>query len=213
MTRPIDLTEIRRRTFRDTAMDGLVELMLGIWFFYISGALYKNGKGFSFVLLPFAFYLIYLGLKYLKNRYVYPRLGYMKLPAGNQTNPNMKLLPYSLIAGLVVLVGILFITGDYRYPMRWYFWIPVFISIFLSGVFIYQALGSGLIRYYFYVIVNILSVILSMLLPFEGKLEVISNYLLILSGFFIIAGIFIFILFIWKNPIQTVEIEANNEKK
>lgn len=204
MTEQLDLTQVRRRAFRDSAMDGLVEMMLGIWFFYVSGFLYKDGKALPLALMPLVFFLILMGIKSLKNKFVYPRLGYVKLPA-DKVGSYMKVVPYFLVAGLVVLVAILFISGDYKQAVRWYRWMPILYSIFLAGVFVGLARVSGLFRYYIYGAVTVLSPIPFIVIPFAGKLGAISNHFLALSGFFIIVGSFIFIRFLRKNPILAEE--------
>jgi|GEM_PF-2084156 len=197
MEQPLDPARIEKRALRETAIDGLLELFIGIWLFYTSGAL--NGTPRTFAFMPIVFVVCAAVMWTIKTRFVYPRLGYAKLPEG-KAQVNGRIILYFLAAGLVALVAILIATGDLAHPARWYNRMPIFIGIFLAGAFFAVSSYTGLMRFRFYTAVCILGAIPFMMLPFPGKLEALGMYFLSLAGFFIVIGLAIFLFLLRRYP-------------
>jgi hypothetical protein len=198
MQQPLDSARIEKRALRETAIDGLLELFIGVWLFYTSGAV--NGSPRAFAFMPLVFFVCAAAMWAIKTRYVHPRLGYAQLPEG-KTQVAGRIILYFLGAGLIALVAILIATGDLAHPAHWYNKIPIFIGIFLGGAIYALSAYSGLMRFRIYTVLCILSAIPFMIIPFTGKLEAVGMYLLALAGFFIVAGLVTFTLFLRRYPI------------
>lgn len=78
MADKIDLKKMEQRANRLLSQDGLTEMLLGAIFFVSSASI--SGRGSFVPFLPI--YIIFMKniVEGFRNRYTYPRIGYVKIP-------------------------------------------------------------------------------------------------------------------------------------
>lgn len=146
MAATADLSSIERIAFRDTQQDGLTEVVTGVFLFIVAVA---TGRP--------AFYWMYLagilvlgrGLKWLKARFTYPRVGYVELPGEEPAELRRGILSW-VLAVLGVTLVVLAISGDLTSSLAWRRWSPALAGFLFMGGFLYSASRSGLARQYVY---------------------------------------------------------------
>ncbi len=144
-------------------------------------------------------------VKYLKNRFTYPRVGYVSFPQGEPGKLGRFMLGVLLVA-LVVMVVILVVTGDISVARRWYRWMPIFYGILLSGWFVGLALVSGLVRLWVYALFSVALGVAWSIPQFEPRMTAISLYLLSMGSFLLPWGLALFILFLRRHPAPAEEV-------
>lgn len=200
MSHEIDMRRIQRRAYRETMVDGLTDLFLGIYLVLVSGVL-KASPG----LAVFAWLLFVPLIRTLKKRITYPRIGYVELAERPSPAP-WGLIPVFAGLALAVTIVALIVSGDIGNARQWYGWMPLLLGIVLLGVMAAVAIGSGLTRYYFYGALAAASGIAISFLHFEGRMEAISLFLLVFGIPVAICGAVFFALFLLQNPVQSPEI-------
>lgn len=100
MVEKLDLKKLRVKTHRTILEDGLLEVMLGIYF--VLSGLYLTNKSLiiNYLWLPFALVLIDV----IRRRYVYPRTGYAKIKLSTREIVGVLL---AIVLGIALLTGII----------------------------------------------------------------------------------------------------------
>jgi hypothetical protein len=84
MSNNLNLEEIKKRANHAALQDGLMEVFMGLFLFFFGGALATNvGAGVPFIVLAIFFAPPFI--ERIKVRYIYPRIGYVKLPPDPNT--------------------------------------------------------------------------------------------------------------------------------
>ncbi len=198
-----DLKRIEQRAFRHTLQDGLMEMTAGVFLVLLASSLQFPGGVVAALAL---FFVIVVPLvRHLKNRLVYPRLGYVSFPQGEPGKLGRFMLGFLLLA-LVVMVVILVVTGDISVARRWYRWLPIFYGILLSGGFLVVALASGLVRFWVYALFSVALGVAWSIPQFEPRMTAISLYLLSMGLLLFPWGLALFILFLRRHPAPAEEV-------
>jgi hypothetical protein len=85
MSVEINLKEIERRANYAAFQDGLMEIFMGVFLITFGGGM-ATGRGIT---VPFMVFVIFIAnpiLKRIKERHIYPRIGYVKLPQEDETD-------------------------------------------------------------------------------------------------------------------------------
>jgi hypothetical protein len=197
MAEPIDLKQIERNVFRDYMRDGLVDILFGAYFSFIGFSL-SSGAVAAFIVFPVI--LFPLLLRRLKERFTYPRTGYVSLREGEpQAEP--RIILGSFVAGLLVLVAVLIAKEIIARPGQWYRWIPLFFGVWMAGTFVALALRVGLVRYYVDAGVALVAGPASALLPLPGKLANIALFFAAWGAVVLAWGVIAFLRFLHAYPL------------
>lgn len=201
MAKEIDLKQVERNLFRDFLQDGLADMLLGTYFFFL-GLLLPTGGLVVWVILLIVFSPLLLAR--LKRRFTYPRTGYVELRQGD---PGV--LPWfvlgSLVLGLMALVIVLIAAGVIADPGRWYRWMPVFFGIWLAGMFLGLGLQVRLVRYCVVAGVALASAPLAPLVPMSEKLANVGLCFAAVGAVLLAYGVFAFIRFLHRHPLPAEE--------
>jgi len=201
MSKNADWLEIERKVFRDTQQDGLMELLSGVGMVYLAGMV--AGK-----LSPVFVALIVLfftpALEALRRRYIYPRIGYVKLPLV-ESKGVWKGIFLAMLGLLVVLTIFLSLIGEVGNFEHWLKWIPAFLGIVYVGMFLGLAAKSKNVRYYGYALFSVIGGFSFSLLTFESWRTGIALYFLSMGAVLIITGFVLFFWFLRTNPLPTEE--------
>jgi hypothetical protein len=199
MAQPIDLKQIERNVFRDYMRDGLVDILFGAYFLFIGVSL-PSGTVAAFIVFPMI--LFPLLLRRLKERFTYPRTGYVSLREGNP-QPAPWIILGSFLAGLLVLVAVLIAKHIIARPDQWYRWIPLFFGVWMAGTFLALALRVWLLRYYLDAAVALVAGPASALLPLPGKLDNIGLFFAAWGAVVLAWGVIAFLRFLHAYPLPT----------
>jgi len=144
MTRRDGLERIRREAHHELHRDGLTEIAAGVFLFIVALAAGRP-----------AFYWTYLvglvvlgpGLRRLRTRYTYPRIGFAELPSEDRRRLGRGMAIWVVGAFLVVAAGLAFL-GAFTDHLAWRRAAPALAGILFGGGFLYLAQQSGLKRVY-----------------------------------------------------------------
>jgi hypothetical protein len=203
MSQNLDLKEIERRVEQSVFQDGLMEIMLG-------GFLLVVGVSFATraILIPFiSMFMIFLGkpiLERLKKRYIYPRIGYVKLRPEKEADP--KGIAVAAIVFVVVLLGSMgvfpLVMGKER---GWAFWFTYFLPA--SAGFM-LAIGPfwlgetyGVKRGYVFAALFLLSGIAIPVLGIASGYEAVGLECLLVGVISLISGVIMFTRFLRRYPL------------
>lgn len=203
MSDEIDLDEIERKAYRETVKDGFTEILLGILLLYTSLTWLRPGATSAFIPM-----FIIFGprvLEALKQRYTYPRIGYVKIKVEDGGKIAKGIFGYMLVvfALLVVVLGSV-------YWGRWssdliYRWTPTFMGAMLLGAMLYVQGRSGEDKNYAYGILALLVGIPFSLYDFEPVMMGLVAYLQLTGWASLLIGLVTFMRFRSRYPLQKAE--------
>jgi len=203
MAQKLDLKEIERRAEQSVFQDGLMEIMMG-GFLLVFGASLATSMGLT---LFISLLVIFLGnpvLERLKKRYIYPRIGYVKLRPEKEADPKGIAL-----AGILFVVIMLASMGLFPLAMGkergWAFW---FNHFFPASTGFMLAIGPfwlgetyGVKRGYVFAALFLLSGIAIPVLGIASGYEAVGLECLLVGAISLISGVIMFARFLRKYPI------------
>ena len=143
MFKSYDESDIERRLFRDSTQDGLMEILLGISMVGIAAA------SASLLFTPLYIAPLAFGRQIseaVRNRYTYPRIGYVKLREEPTRRSVMGVLLYEFLVLTGAAAAFLLFGGITNFSL-WARWSPLIISALLLGLFLHLRGRSGSLRY------------------------------------------------------------------
>jgi hypothetical protein len=196
MNEKISLEEIEKKSYKQLNDDGFLEIALGLILF-----LYSRIWDSSLIsgVIVFQLFLMPRILEYAREKYTYPRIGYVKhFDESSETGKGIivYVVASMLIVAFLILLGYGKITGDLVYQ-----WAPAFIGLSLLGAMLYLNGKSGDKTYLVYAVISVLSGLGFSLYRFQPVHDGIPFYLLFISLSMMIAGVFRFVLFRKKYPV------------
>jgi hypothetical protein len=198
MNDKINLKNMERTANRLLTQDGLIEMLLGFVLFASSASFSSTTSVVPFLPL----YVIYLKhiVEGFRNRYTYPRIGYVRMPDESVVDAGTGALKYMGIALVVLVIGLLLGFGRPHVDLL-YKWATIGIGLLFSGAMYYLYEKSGDWYYFAYILVFVAEgVVFVFFLPFEGR-DVIQFYLLSMAVIFAVVGVARFVTFTRNNPI------------
>ena len=202
--------------YRHTIMDGLTEILMGIFLLLIAVAVSFGPYGLLVYLAP----LVFLpALRFLQNRYTAPRVGYVE-PAADKPK---EVLPGILLYCLLLLaaawaIAFLASGGLVRpdYALMWqrlHQWSPALAGIAVAGGLWYAGSRSGLRRFFVAAVGSVaLGVVVTALCCVPGVpflrgdgVRGLQAYLVAMGGLSLISGLIVFARFLRSHPVQSSE--------
>jgi hypothetical protein len=108
VTTSIDLKEVEKRANYAAYQDGLMEIFMGLFLFFFGGGLATDVLPIAIVLVVLTVFFAGRILERIKQRYIYPRTGYVKLPEDPHTTG--KGIAIAAVIMVVALLGVMFIS-------------------------------------------------------------------------------------------------------
>jgi hypothetical protein len=202
MSQNLDLKEIERRVHQSVFQDGLMEIIMGGFLLVVSALFAISMK---LILLP-SLLVIFLGnplFERLKKRYIYPRIGYVKLRPEKEADP--KGIALAAIVFVVILLGSGLFTLAMGKDRDWAFWFKYFLP---GSTGFMLAIGPfwlgetyGVRRGYVFAVLFLLSGIVIPVLGIASGYEAIGFECLLVGVISLISGVIMFTRFLRKYPI------------
>jgi hypothetical protein len=206
MSQNLDLKEIERRVHQSVFQDGLIEIMMGGFLLIAGASLVMEMKWIPLISLL----VIFLGnplLERAKRRYIYPRIGYVKL------RPEREASPKGIVVAVIVFVVILLGSGLFTLAMGkdrdWAFWFRYFLP---GSTGFMLAIGPfwlgetyGVRRGYVFAALFLLSGIAIPVLGIASGYEAVGLECLVVGVISLISGVIMFIRFLRKVPVVPEE--------
>lgn len=183
--------------------DGFTEILLGVLLLYNSLTWLRPGVTSAFIPL-----FIIFGpriLERLKQRYTYPRIGYVKITVEDGGKIAKGIFGYMLVVVALMVV----VLGSF-YWGRWssdliYRWTPTLVGAMLLGGMLYYQGRSGEDKNYAYGILALLAGIAFSLYDFEPVMMGLVAYLQLTGWASLLIGFVTFMRFRSRYPLQKAE--------
>jgi MFS family permease len=211
MSQNLDLREIERRVHQSVFQDGLMEIMMG-GFLLVVGALFAISMKW---ILLISLLVIFLGnplLERAKKRYIYPRIGYVKLRPEKEADP--KGIAVAAIVFVVILLGSGLFSLAIGKDRGWAFWFKYFLP---GSTGFMLAIGPfwlgetyGVRRGYVFAVLFLLSGIVIPVLGIAQGYEAVGFECLLVGVISLISGVIMFTRFLRKYPLPTEAVPDGN---
>lgn len=191
------LNEIERKVRTAAFQDGLMEIMIGVYMLVMGVILSTSAS-----LIPISFLLVLFFIplyERLKERVMYPRIGYVKLPS--DTEADVKGILRTTFGSLALLVAAiplfrLWLGADRGWDIWFQHVVPAVIGILLALGPLWMSQTYAVRRGTFFAA---LSVILGIAIPFLGDFsgyQAVGLECLLLGSLFLIVGSILFTRFL-----------------
>jgi hypothetical protein len=203
MPQQVALLEIERKVRAAAFQDGLMEIMIGVYMLVMGIILNTSASMIPISLLVVLFFIpLY---ERLKQRVMYPRIGYVKLPTDSEADvKGILLTTFGSLALLIALIPLLrwWLGADQGWDLWFQHLVPAAIGILIAFGPLWMSQTYAVRRGYFFAA---LSVILGIAIPFMGDFtgyEAVGLECLLLGSLFLIVGGFLFARFVAQQPIE-----------
>jgi hypothetical protein len=208
MSQNLDLKEIERRVHQSVFQDGLMEIMMGGFLLVVGASLVMDMK---WGVLLISLLVIFLGnplLERAKKRYVYPRIGHVKLRPEKEADP--KGIAVAAIVFVVILLGSMgLFTLAMGKDRGWAFWFRYFLP---GSTGFMLAIGPfwlgetyGVRRGYVFAVLFLLSGIAIPVFGMASGYEAVGLECLLVGVVSLISGVIMFTRFLRKVPVVPEE--------
>jgi hypothetical protein len=141
----------------------------------------------------------------MKERFTYPRIGYVKF-SDEDRNAGRRVLA-ALVLAIFMVALVVFFSGENDRTRTLYRWVPLLPALILLFVLAATGRKSGLVRFY---VMATLALAVGLVIPFvrlPEKMDNIALYLLIMGAILLPWGAVIFASFLQKNPLPAGEAQ------
>jgi len=201
MSMKIDLKEIERRANYAAFQDGLMEILMGLVLFFFGGAM--ASKGTLTPLIVFAIFFANPVLKRVKERFIFPRVGYVKLPQEEQTDTKgIGIAALVFVIFLLASLGIsIWIMGADAGSDFWMTYIlPPFTGLMMAIGPFWLGQTYGLVRGYVFAAIFLILGIVIPVFGFASGYDAVGLICTIQGIIILITGIIMFARFLRKYP-------------
>ncbi|NIP28704.1 MAG: hypothetical protein GWN67_15130 [Phycisphaerae bacterium] len=205
MKQQVNIKEIEHKTFSQSQQDGLMELVLGICLLAMSTRLLSR---VLIGMFPIAIILFSPILSALRNRFTYPRTGYVKLIDDKPKDVIAGIALVTLIV-IAVLAVAFFLFANVRDFGLWMKWVPLWAGVILAIMFVSLSAKSTVVRYYIFAVYSLIAGLVLSILKFTEVETGTLLYFLAMGVFLAPFGLVLFIRFLRKHP-ETAK-EAKND--
>ena len=205
MSEKINLKEMKKKAFRDSNQDGMMEIVIGVIFFAIAGYIHTKNLPILLILLPI---FAPIWIQFIRNNFTYPRIGYAR-PSKKMTIQIVLVLFVYMFIVLFMVFVFPFISNNWDLSL-WHNWSPVFYGIMTTGAFLYMGYKVGITRYYIFATLSVIGIFAAYFIDFNTLERGLEMYFLGISGVLIITGFALFLLFLRKYKLPKKKITEGN---
>jgi len=209
-----DLVKTGQTAFRETMKDGFSEILAG-FFFTMTPAIFINP---SFISIFVVFYIIFLPqlIERARQKYTYPRVGYVK-PRTDETDFRPKgLLALLLIVIVCSAILVMIMTQNIANYYNWFIMFPFILGMTMLAPSAYLVDRTGSKIYWgFGIVTTILGLVISYLtttFPPDGIFDGLLAFSMVLGAGLLVGGLIKFGYFIHSNPVIEVQEDYSSEQ-
>jgi hypothetical protein len=198
-----DLVKLEQNAFKDSMKDGLVETLAGVIF--IMTAFIFNQPAFIGIFV--VFYLLFLPrfVEASREKYTYPRIGYVQLRTKESDMDFKSFLLLLLIIIAATGIATQLLTNNIFDPYNWVLFFPFSLGTLLFGPSVYLVEKTGSKSYWLFgTISSILGLVVSYLTiiyPTQSYYDGILAYCMILGTILLCGGLIKFLYFTHTHPV------------
>jgi hypothetical protein len=204
-----NLVEIEQKSYRELMQDGITETLLGLVLLVFPGIIHRS----SLVPIFVVFYIIFMPylIEGFRKRYVYPRIGYVKL---KEEEPPKLSLGVAMVVLLIFVSVIVFLYSFSIGLIDMYFiwrWLPTVFGFITWGPSIYLKEKTGQNRFYLLgTLMTVTGIVISLSPSIPADIALIT-YMVSWGLFFLVLGLVRFLLFIRKYPVIDTPEDDSSE--
>ena len=217
-----NLKTIEQESFREIREDGFNEINFGIMLLLLFNAIYEKPGSPSifdawfrlvFVIFGMLYFILLLRFyKVFKNKYVYPRIGYVKLREYEPPKVTFGVIAIVILMiataiTLIYIITIGVVTTDLVYR-----WAPAIFGLIMSAASFYLKDKTGQNRYYLFGALMTITGVAVALAEFISTDMITVIYFDSWGIALFVLGVIKFVLFIRKYPIIGIPEVANGEQ-
>lgn len=199
MNANLDAKTIARNVWQDSMRDGLMEMLLGLYFLLTGIVIYADMSAMFIIFMAFFPALA----KKIKERYTYPRIGYVKFPE-HEKSPGRRILA-ALLAAVIAVAMVVVLAQAGEKTQALYKWVSLLPALILVAGLSFMGQKTGFVRFY---AMAAFALVVGVIVPFADlprKLDNIALYMLVVGPVFFVLGTAIFLHFLRTYPIRTEE--------
>ncbi|UCH04327.1 MAG: hypothetical protein JSW05_12270 [Candidatus Thorarchaeota archaeon] len=204
-----DLKSLEQESFRELMHDGFTEMLLGLILAALPVLVLHPGIISIFVV----FYILFLPpfLEGIRRKYIYPRIGYVKLSEDEPPKVTARLvatlvLIIVFVAAVIYSVAIGIIDQDLVYR-----WIPAAFGLIMWVPSVYLEEKSGQNRYYLFGALMTITGVAVALAPIADSNFVGFLYFVCWGLFFLALGLVKYALFVRRFPVVDLPEDVQDE--
>lgn len=194
-----DIKRIQQKAFRHSIQDGIIGIYGGLFLAFYAGFYDYVISDFqtNFPAAPFALFFAFSAfiIEFIRRRYTYPRIGYVKMAFGKETVFIIAVFVPLIIFPVILAIAVSFFSNTWNIdPLLK--WSPIFFGVVLAILFYGLVVKSGNTRYYALSAGSVVSGLVLSFIPFTSAKMGIIIYLLIMGGLLFLWGLVAFIRFL-----------------
>lgn len=197
----LNLNEIERRANQAVFKDGLTEMLMGAFLIFYGGVLTTKAVPF----FPFIIVVIFFGkpiIEKIKEKYIYPRAGYVKLPPEPQSTYNgIGISVIAMVIGLIALMGASILIKGTTQGITFFltYIVPPVTGVFMAIGPFWMAKNFSIWRGYIWAALFVLSGIAMPLFNIEIGYSAVGLMCTVVGFIILITGTTIFFRFLRNN--------------
>ena len=194
-----NLIEIEQKSFRELIQDGSTETLLGLVLLVFPAIMAES----SFVPFFVVFYIIFMPhlIEGFRKRYVYPRIGYVKLKEEEPPKLSLGIAMVVLLIFVSVIVVLYTLSiGLIDRDFIWR-WLPTVFGFIMWGPSLYLKDKTGQNKFYLFgALMTVTGIAISLTASIPAGIAM-TIYMVGWGLFFLVLGLVRFLLFIRKYPV------------
>lgn len=210
MSAQLDLKEIERRANYAAFQDGLTEIFMGLFLFFYGGSLATDTLVVGFIFIVLAVFFAKPLIEQIKRRYIYPRIGYVKLPEDPKTTgKGIAVSAFIMIVALLGAMGISMVVLGQKSGLDFFltYIVPPASGFMLAIGPFWLGQTYGLTRGYVLALIFVLGGIAMPVFGIASGYEAVGLLCTFVGLLALGMGTFMFVRFIRKYPPENIEIE------